>query len=158
MLRLFDLFFTAKVSRWPSFENNLSYWPWILWHPPTLGTAFSKSYPQWWVSRPGNSTVHSSQQHAGPHVRWCMAGLYLPPSLAGSSLPLTPILAVVGCSRWVLIFFQALAHTHPTFMVKYPPPPTPPGSGVANESEYFGRGWAPVDKIISSGNINSLLC
>ncbi len=61
----------------------------------------------------------------GPHVRRCMDGLYLPPGLAGSSLPLTPILAVVCSSSWVLIFFQGLAPPI-DLMVKYPPHPHPP--------------------------------
>ncbi len=68
MLCLFDPPFNAEVAPVDLALRTISpigpeYYgtrpPWDLYY---------QSYPQWWVSRPGNSTVHSSQQHAGPHV------------------------------------------------------------------------------------------
>ncbi len=49
----------------------------------------------------------------GPTYATPVHGWALTPGLAGLSLPLPPILAVVRSSRWVLIFFEGLA-----------PPPT----------------------------------
>ncbi len=90
-LRLFDpLFQCWSRSCWPNFENNLSHWPWILWHPPTLGPVFSKSYPPWRVSRPGNSTVHSSQQYVGPHSTYAGAWLSFIPWTCRLISPIGP--------------------------------------------------------------------
>ncbi len=61
----------------------------------------------------GTAQIIQASSMRGPHVCRCMGGLYLPPGLAGLSLPLTPILAVVCSSCWVLIYFQGLV----------PPPP-----------------------------------
>ena len=85
---------------------------------------FSKSYPQWWAYRPENSPVHSTQQHAGPHVRHAGAWLGFNPWPCRLVSPIAPHSS--SCSQLPLgpNFFRGPS-TPTNCMVKSPPSPIP---------------------------------